>query len=109
METKALSDFITNHSVFQPTIDGFWYYLNNWKLDDQHDYESAWENIDLESIKVVVKKVSLTINYRYDVAIEYVQAYASISNEDEEVAVYHPLFSLEGEDYDDVLSFTVFE
>jgi hypothetical protein len=109
LDTKALSDFIVKHSVHQRTLDGFWIYIKNWKLEDPEDFETNWKDADFGLLKIVLKKVSLTINYRFDAPIEYVQAYASIIRDDEEIAVYHSLFNLDGTDNDDVLSFTVFD
>ncbi|MEW9674271.1 hypothetical protein [Ammoniphilus sp. 3BR4] len=109
MDTKSLQKFIQEHDVFQRTIKGFWHYLNTWKAKDQSDFEKCFSGIDFNSLKVKVKKVSLTINYRYDEPLEYVQSYASVVHNDEEIAVYHFLLTLEGEYDDDVLSWTVLE
>ncbi|WP_240421803.1 hypothetical protein [Paenibacillus periandrae] len=109
MDTEALKHFITTYNVLQRTLDGFQYYMDKWKVDDQSDFETTWENIDPNSIEVRVKKISLTINYTLDTPIEYVQAYACILNDGEEITVYHSLFTLDGLGYDDVLSSTALE
>ncbi|WP_156130508.1 hypothetical protein [Paenibacillus durus] len=46
MDNLALQNFISNHNVIQRTLDGFWIWMDYWRVDHPEDFDKAWNNID---------------------------------------------------------------
>ncbi|MDQ0172400.1 hypothetical protein [Paenibacillus tundrae] len=84
-------------------IEGFWYYLNNYKEDHPEDFNKDFSNVGIDLISIKVTTISLTLNFRYDEIVEYVTCFLMIEYEGEEIGEYESLFTLNGEDLDDYL------
>lgn len=43
MDTRELKEWIVEHDINKRMIDGFWYYLNNYKEDHPEDFNKDFQ------------------------------------------------------------------
>lgn len=105
METDNLKEFELKHNCFITAINGFWEYVNSWKVDEPDEFYEAFMTFDISKIALEKGKLSLVINYRFDQPIEYVQTTLEVFFMEKFFAEYRLLQTLNGEIMDDGLSF----
>ncbi|GKS09273.1 hypothetical protein YDYSY3_02730 [Paenibacillus chitinolyticus] len=105
MDNTAFKDFIKLHRIIDRTYKHFWICFGNFKKENPEDFHEAFESGEKISLKLA--RVSLVMNYRFGGGepIEHVQSTIDVYSEDIPVAEYHFLFTLDGLDMDDALSF----
>lgn len=105
METDNLKEFELKYSCFTKATNGFWEYVNSWRVDEPDEFYEAFMTFDISKIVLEKGKISLVINYRFDQPIEYVQTTLVVLFMEKFFAEYRLLQKLNGEIMDDGLSF----
>ncbi|WP_342439220.1 hypothetical protein NSS79_09980 [Paenibacillus sp. FSL L8-0436] len=94
METDNLKEFELKYSCFTKATNGFWEYVNSWKVDEPDEFYEAFMTFDIS--KIVLEKGQ---------PIEYVQTTLVVLFMEGFFAEYRILQKLNGEIMDDGLSF----
>ncbi|MGO4696816.1 hypothetical protein AB4Z50_21280 [Paenibacillus sp. 2TAB26] len=107
MNAVELEKFAKQYNSFEKAHEGFWVYVNSWFSDEPKEFVEAFNSNDIStSTKLSNERIALVINYRWDDPIYFVQTTLNVEINEREIAQYHLLQTLDGEDMDDGLSFS---
>jgi len=107
MNTEQLERFAKEHQPFEKAVEGFWEYVNTWRIEEPEEYAEAFECEDITNCTELLReKIALVVNYSWDEPVRFVQTTLNVKVNNRKIAQYHLLQSLNGEDMDDGLSFS---
>lgn len=106
MNTEEFQDWISINNVAERTKKSFWQYIDNYREEEPDEFREVFSNIDLNSLNIIINKISLTISYRFDEPISFVSVCIALVYEGEEIGAYESLFTLSGNEMDDYLRMT---
>ncbi|MCX7924106.1 MAG: hypothetical protein N3B21_19165 [Clostridia bacterium] len=100
MDTVDLKEWIETNNIEQKTIQGFWKYVNNRKKELDDDTADVLNFIELNNIRLEIKKASLSVIYNYG---DFVSLLIDIYFKEHYIGSYESIFTLSGEYADDFL------
>jgi hypothetical protein len=100
MNIEAFKELIALHKIEERTIQGFWGLINNTKINDDDELEDLFNSINKSWLELIIHKISLAIIYDYS---EFIEAELRIYLKDTYIGSYLCVFTLDGEDADDIL------
>lgn len=104
MITEMLLKLSEKYDLIKRAEKDFLNYIKNMERDDFEEYHEQFDRYEKVTFKFV--KLSLAMNYTFsNEPLEYVQVTLDVYGDDMIIAQYHSLFTLNGEDLDDTLSF----
>ncbi|MFD4706441.1 hypothetical protein ACFWM3_16445 [Gottfriedia sp. NPDC058432] len=101
MNSEMLIQWYKKHNIEHRTINGFWTYLDNWRNEDS-DFEFKFGDMDKRLIKLEVKKIQFTHIFNNN---DFIYVFLWIYYNDENIGSYKSVYTLDGEDEDDILNF----
>lgn len=114
MNSGFLKQWCLEHDVEARSINGFWYYFRNFQIADEEGFHSLFGNDFMpEDLTISLKEVALFIdqwdeNSTYAAishGFDYVVSYIPIVFKGKKLGWYILFFTLEGETFDDFLTF----
>ncbi|MED1801813.1 hypothetical protein [Brevibacillus porteri] len=114
MNTGFLKQWCLEHDVETRSINAFWYCFRNYRIEDSEEFKSVF-GVDFkeDDLTVSLKEVALFIdqwdeNSTYAAishGFDYVVSYIPIVFKGKKLGWYKLFFTLEGETFDDLLTF----
>lgn len=98
MNTNELKKWIKDNNIEERTINGFWEYIKNYCQEVEDDVTDILNYIDINLLKIELRKASLSIIYNYT---DVVNVYLDIFFNDKCIGFYEMVFTLTGEVTDD--------
>ncbi|MFF2888007.1 hypothetical protein [Paenibacillus sp. NPDC057967] len=90
MNTEQLERFAKEHQSFKKAEEGFWEYVNTWRVEEPEEYAEAFEDTDITNCTELLRaKIALVVNYRWDQTIRFVQTTLDVKINNRKVAQYH--------------------
>ncbi|MFJ5718255.1 hypothetical protein [Neobacillus sp. NPDC093127] len=101
MNSEMLKQWYKKHNIEQRSINGFWTYLDNWRKEDE-DFDFDYGEMDSRLIELDVHKIQFTHLFDYD---DFIDVILRIYYNEEHIGSYKSVYTLDGEDEDDILKF----
>lgn len=102
MNIAGFKEIIVKHKIEERTLEGFWRWINNSKKEDDDELGDILNSINNSWIQLEIHKISLAIIYNYS---EFIEAELRIYFKDTYIGSYLCMFTLNGEDADDIMRF----
>ncbi len=101
MNSEMLIQWYRKNNIEQRTINDFWKYFDRYRKEDT-DFEFDLGDMDTRLIELEVNKIQLThiLNYK-----DFIYVLLRIYYNDEYICSYKSVYTLDGEDEDDILKF----
>ncbi len=107
MDTNALRVWAENHDIEKKTIEGFWFYINSYEVEEGEPFFEG--NIDKNKLELNLNNIALFIDawskdsytqYGFDFIISYLP----VIHKGGILGTYKMYFKLNGEIFDDRFS-----